>query len=295
MVGKNGEAVHVLVFGAGGQLGQALVGILGSRFTVQGLVHADCDLTDSTGIRGAIAATKPAIVINAAAYTAVDRAEDEIERAYATNAVAPGVMAKEARRIGAIFVHYSTDYVFDGKSQIPYREEDPTGPLGVYGSSKREGEERVVAAGGTFYVLRTAWLYARRGRNFLTTMERLGRERSEAGTPLTVVSDQHGSPTSATALATATEHILTHAALRDLGGIYHATCRGETTWYGFAQAIVAGLRIPVEVQPIFTADFPTKARRPTYSVLSGARLQEAFGIHMPTWQDALAVCLKAGS
>ena len=292
MSGKGQEGARILLFGAGGQLGQALARLLGSRFLVQGLRHADCDLADSAAVRAAIATAKPAIVINAAAYTAVDRAEDEPQRAHDANAVAPGVMAGEARRIGAVFVHYSTDYVFDGTGRVPYREDDPTAPLGVYGASKREGEERVAAAGGSFYILRTAWLYGRHGRNFLTTMERLGRERAQAGTPLTVVADQHGSPTSVDALAAATQGILDHAGVKDLGGLYHAVCRGETTWYGFAQAIIDGLRIGVEVKPITTADYPTRARRPGYSVLSGERLQTAFGIRMPTWQEALAGCLQ---
>ena len=289
-------ARRILLFGAGGQLGRRLAERLAPRDQVRGLRHGDCDIGDSAAVRAAIAAYRPEIIVNAAAYTAVDRAEDEPDQAYAANAVAPGVMAEEARAIGAVLVHYSTDYVFDGRASRPYRETDPTAPLGVYGASKREGEERVMAAGGCTYILRTAWLYARTGRNFLTTIERLARERTGlADRPLTIVADQTGSPTSVGALAAATEGILRHAGLRDLGGLYHATCGGETTWYGFAQAIVAGLQIAADVRPITTADYPTRARRPAYSVLSGAHLQELFDIRMPSWQDALAGCLQRES
>ncbi len=290
-----GTEGRILLFGAGGQLGQALRRLLSARRDVVGLAHADCDVGDPAAVRAAIAAAAPSIIINAAAYTAVDRAEDEPDRAYAANAVAPGVMAEEARRRGAVFVHYSTDYVFDGQGRTPYREDDPAAPLGVYGASKRAGEERVAGAGGIFYILRTAWLYDRQGRNFLTTMERLGRERAQTGRPLTVVADQWGSPTSVAALAAATEGILGHAGIRELSGIYHATCGGETTWWGFAQAILEGLHIPAAVTPITTADYPTRARRPAYSVLSSARLDRVFGIHMPQWEAALRSCLQAGA
>lgn len=233
----------------------------------------------------------PDIVVNAAAHTAVDRAEDEPELAFRANAEAPAELARLCAEYDAAFVHYSTDYVFDGKARIPYREGDPTAPLGVYGASKRAGEQSVQASGARHLILRTAWVYAMRGSNFLRTMLRLGAERDE----LRVVADQHGSPTPAWLIADVTARILSQGIVRS--GVRHLVARGDTTWHGFAEAIfeeahARGLisRRP-RVVPITTADYPTRAQRPAYSVMDATLLCAEYGVALPGWRDALATTL----
>lgn len=230
----------------------------------------------------------PDLVVNATAHTAVDRAEDEPELAFAANARAPAELARLCAARGATFVHYSTDYVFDGQGTQPYREDQDTAPLGVYGASKREGEEAIQASGANHLILRTAWVYALRGGNFLRTMLRLGAEREE----LRVVADQRGCPTPAWLIADATAQILRQG-LR-APGIRHLVAGGETNWHGFAEAIfeeahARGLlpRVP-RVLPIGTADYPTRARRPAYSVLDTSTLQAEYGLALPDWRAALA-------
>ena len=234
----------------------------------------------------------PDVVVNATAHTAVDRAEDESDRAFEANAQAPTELARLCAARGATFVHYSTDYVFDGSGQRPYREDQPTAPLGVYGASKLAGEQGIQASGANHLILRTAWVYATRGSNFLRTMLRVGAEREE----LRVVADQRGCPTPAWLIADATAQILQQG-LR-ASGIRHLVAGGETTWHGFAQAIfdeahARGLvaRKP-RVLPITTADYPTRAQRPVYSVLDATQLRDEYGLDLPHWRDALTATFE---
>lgn len=230
---------------------------------------------------------QPTVVINAAAYTAVDKAEDDIEAAFRANAEAPGVLARACADRGIPFVHYSTDYVFDGQGTRPYREDDATSPLGVYGASKLAGEEAVREAGGRHVILRTAWVYGQYGHNFLRTMLRVGADRDE----LRVVADQSGTPTPASLIADVTVELLRKQ--ESVSGTFHLTPRGETSWHGFAEAIfdeavMRGLltRAP-QVFPISTIDYPTRARRPSYSRLDVTKLEQQLGHTLPDWRDLL--------
>ncbi len=283
--------MKILLLGKAGQVGGALTPLLrqlaGSSAdeAVVTLGRADVDLSDAAALAQAVQRVQPSLIVNAAAHTAVDRAETESEVAFAINAVAPGVLAAQAAKLNALLVHYSTDYVFDGSQRTPYRESDPTHPLGVYGESKLAGEQAVQASGCRHLLLRTSWVYDSTGRNFLTTMLRLAKQHGK----LRVVGDQHGSPTSAALIAEATVHLIRCALDQpDLaGGLYHLTAQGQTTWHGFAQAIMrkAGLDIPIEA--ITTADYPTPAKRPAYSVLNCGKLQTQFNYRLPDWQQAL--------
>jgi len=233
----------------------------------------------------------PDVVVNATAYTAVDRAEDEPEVAFRVNAEAPAELARLCAARGAILVHYSTDYVFDGQGSTPYPEDHATAPLGVYGASKLAGEQRIAASGARHLILRTAWVYATRGGNFLRTMLRLGAERDE----LCVVADQHGSPTPAWLIADVTAQVLQRGVRQS--GVRHLVAGGQTTWHGFAeaifeQALARGLidRRPI-VRAIGTSEFPTRARRPAYSVLDTALLSGEYGLSLPDWRGALAETL----
>ena len=244
-------------------------------------------------------AAQPAVIVNAAAYTAVDKAETEPALAYAINAAAPGVLAEEAKRLGSILVHYSTDYVFDGTKQGAYLETDLPNPVNVYGKTKLAGDEAIQSAGGDYLILRTSWVYGARGSNFLLTMLRLARERAE----LRIVDDQTGAPTSSECIAQATADLLAQllapqgGGLQGRSGIYNLTNAGETTWFGFAKAFlskpqeVTGAITPSLV-PITTAEFPRPARRPANSCLSCRRVEEAFGVRMPHWEDALGLVLE---
>lgn len=233
----------------------------------------------------------PDVVVNATAHTAVDRAEEEPELAFLANAEAPGELARLCAAHGASLVHYSTDYVFDGSGHIPYREDDPTAPLGAYGTSKLSGEQRIAAAGGAHLILRTAWVYATRGSNFLRTMLRVGSERDE----LRVVADQRGCPTPAWLIADVTARILESGIRRP--GVRHLVAGGETTWHGFADAIFeeAAARGMIDrrpcVIPIGSADYPTRARRPAYSVLDTSLLRDEYQLVLPDWRSALRTTL----
>ncbi len=281
---------RILLLGAGGQLGMLLKRRLSIEGGLTALGRTELDLADPDAIRSAIQDADPEILVNAAAYTAVDRAEQEQELARLVNATAPGVMAEEMKRRNGWMVHYSTDYVFDGSGVEPWSEIDTTGPLNVYGRTKLDGELAVAAAGGRHVILRTSWVYAAEGKNFLHTMLRLGREREQ----LRIVDDQIGAPTSAEAITTATAAILdrlrSSADADNLSGVYHLTCSGATSWCGFAKAIfdefALHLRSP-EVIPIPTSAYPTPARRPLNSRLNCEKLAGELGVRMPEWLDAL--------
>jgi dTDP-4-dehydrorhamnose reductase len=281
---------RILLLGAGGQLGMQLKQALTGNAGLTALARADLDFSDPDAIRKAVHDAKPQLVINAAAYTAVDRAESEPEQARLVNAVAPGVIAEELAKTNGWLIHYSTDYVFDGSGSKPWVETDPTGPLGVYGQTKLDGEVAIAATGCKHVILRTSWVYAAEGRNFLHTMLRLGRERDL----LKVVDDQIGAPTTAEALTAATQAVLSQLAISGedsaASGVYHLACAGETSWCGFARAIFAEFasrqKAP-QVLPIPTEAYPTPAKRPRNSRLNCGKFIRQFGFSMPQWQDAL--------
>jgi len=292
----------VLVLGGNGQLGQELLRALAPLGRVMATTRSGrladgtlCEIADfeqPASLPSLLERIRPSLVVNAAAYTAVDRAEQEPDAACRANTEAPAVVAQWCALHDVPFVHYSTDYVFDGQSKVPYAEDAPTAPLGVYGTTKRDGEDAIRAAGGRHLIFRTAWVYAEHSANFLRTMLRLGAERDV----LRVVADQRGSPTPAALIADVTARALQHPGA--LSGTWHLTATGETSWHGFAEAIFAeavarGLlpRAPC-VEAISTAEYPTPARRPAYSHLDVSRLQADFGIVLPTWQAGLAQVME---
>lgn len=283
-----------LILGAQGQLGVELQRAFQSAGHIIAMNRAECDLNAPDIIRAAMRNTSPNVILNAAAYTAVDRAESEPELAVRINGEAPGILAEEAKKRNALLIHYSTDYVFDGSKPGPWLEDDPPHPLNAYGASKLAGEHSIQHQGGQFLIFRTSWVYSPHGNNFLRTMLRLGREREE----LRIVNDQKGAPTSALALATATRRILDVIGARDpnaFAGLYHMTCAGETTWCGFAQAIFAKARTDkawAAVTGIPSSEYPTSAARPANSVLSNQKLKAAFGIELPPWGSALEASLR---
>ncbi len=278
--------MKLLVFGAGGQVGTELRRArLPQGMTLAALTRAELDIADPAAVRAAIRRELPDLIVNAAAYTAVDRAESEAEAAFAINATAPGEIAAACAEAGIPFIHISTDYVYDGSKPGPYVEGDPINPLGVYGRSKAAGDAAVAAALAEHVILRTAWVYSAHGANFVKTMLRLAGERPS----LRVVADQHGSPTAAADIAAA---IIAVAAKIGAGeghwGVFHFTGAGATTWHGFAEAIVALAGKTVPVAAIATADFPTPARRPANSVLDCAKIAAAYGVTARPWREALA-------
>ena len=296
---------RLLVIGANGQVGRELrcrLSTLGEvvAATRDGTLDSGeacrvADLADPHALAALVDEVAPSAVVNAAAYTAVDKAEGDREAAFVANAEAPGALARACAATGIPLVHYSTDYVFDGQGTRPYRESDPTAPLGVYGASKLAGEEAVRAAGGQHFIFRTAWVYASHGHNFLRTMLRVGAEREE----LRVVADQVGSPTPAALIADVTATALSKvlAGTAPDAGTWHLVAAGQTTWHGFAEAIFVaaverGLlpRAP-RVLPITTVDYPTPARRPAYSCLDTTALQRDFGVELPQWRDGLAAVM----
>ena len=287
----------VLVFGGNGQVGQELLRALSPLGEVVATTRSGtlpdgsaCEVADFNqpdSLPALLDRLQPSAVINAAAYTAVDRAEQEPEAALRANAQAPGGIARGCAAHGVPLVHYSTDYVFDGQDNTPYREEEPTAPLGVYGTSKRNGEDAVRAAGGRHLIFRTAWVYAAHGANFLRTMLRVGAERDA----LRVVADQIGTPTPAALIADVTARALQHPG--ELSGTWHLTASGQTSWHGFAEAIfaealAAGVLVKAPtVEAIPSSEYPTPAKRPSWSVLDNRKLQQDFGLVLPAWQDGL--------
>jgi len=293
--------MRILLLGANGQVGHELRRALASLGEIacatrsgalgDGTPCEVADFDDPASLPALVGRIAPDVVVNAAAYTAVDKAEAERDAAFRANAEAPHELARACAARDALLVHYSTDYVFDGTGTRPYREDDPTSPLGVYGASKLAGEQAIRGSGARHMILRTAWVYAAHGRNFLLTMLRLAKERDE----LRVVADQVGTPTAAALVADTTAGILSQP-FRE-SGLWHLTARGQTSWHGFATAIVdealaRGLldRAP-RVVPIATAEYPTPARRPAYSCLDTARLSRDFAIILPDWRDGLTAIL----
>ena len=290
---------RVLIIGGSGQLGLELQRSFAGTNPMVAVDREVVDLTVPDQIRAIVASVKPDVILNSAAYTAVDRAESQPEIAAAANARAPRILAEEALKAGALLVHYSTDYVFDGTKQEPWTEEDAPAPLSVYGATKLAGEEAIRQVGGRYLIFRTSWVYGPHGKNFLLTMLRLGRERDR----LSVVDDQFGAPTSSLELARATREIVDGVLKGQFGseqewaGLYHMTCGGATTWCGFTRAIFSkasgllGARKP-EVEAIPTSEYPTPARRPRNSVLSNALLHERFGLRLKGWEEGLDEVLE---
>jgi dTDP-4-dehydrorhamnose reductase len=290
--------VKILLTGKTGQIGYELERSLQGLGEIVAVDRSQMDLADLDQVRDVVRAIRPALIVNPAAYTAVDKAETEPGLAMRVNAEAPKVMAEEAKKLGAAIIHYSTDYVFDGAKNSPYTEEDAARPINVYGSTKLLGEQAIQAAEIPHLILRTSWVYGMRGRNFLRTVLQLAQERNE----LRIVSDQHGTPTWCRTVADITAHIVARsreaqhpAAWWDqYSGIYHVTAAGQTTWHGFANAIVQNAslaNIPL-VTPIATKDYPVIAKRPPYSVMSLERLRRAF-CEPPEWEGALRLCQKS--
>jgi len=299
----------ILLIGTNGQVGRELNRMLPSLGDVTALDRQRLDLSKPEEIRNVIRAVRPTLIVNAAAYTAVDKAESDEAAARAVNAEAPAIMAEEAKKIDASIVHYSTDYVFDGSKTTPYDENDPTNPQNMYGKTKLEGEHAIQQSGVPYLIFRTAWVYATQGRNFLLTILRLATQREE----LKIVRDQVGAPTWSAEIALATMRVLTNIyggekdrpSVSEVSGIYQMTAAGETSWYEFTKAILEeATKVNVEapwfkaatnnlplivrrVVPIATNEYPTPARRPAYSVLSNERLARTFGVTLPDWQTQM--------
>ena len=304
----------ILLTGRTGQVGSELLRLLPKIGEVVAPDRQELDLLNPDSIRRAVREIRPEFIVNAAAFTAVDVAEAQEPDAYAINANAPGVLAEEAKKIGAAVIHYSTDYVFDGSKRTPYDEADSAAPINVYGKTKLAGEQAVCAAGAPHLIFRTAWVYSTRGRNFLRTILRLATEKEE----LRVVRDQFGTPTWSRDIAEATVKILAQLTSQGsvansfsrVSGIYHLTAAGETTWFDFARAILeeaAQLSPAVEwfdkatrgrslttkqIIPITTSEYPTRASRPLYSVLSNSRLRQTFGIELPHWRTQVHLAFE---
>jgi len=280
----------ILLTGADGQIGSELKRLLAASGEIVAADRRMLDLADPDAIVGVVRRVKPSLIVNAGAYTAVDRAESEPELARAVNSRAPRILAEEAKRASAVLVHYSTDYVFDGKRTTPYTEDALTAPINVYGQTKLEGEQAIAAVGARAVVLRTSWVYGLSGKNFLLTMRKLAAEREE----LRIVSDQIGVPNWSRTLAASTARIVGGGldALGERSGLYHLSCAGKASWYEFARAIIGDGPRP-RIVPVTTADYPTPARRPAFGVLDTSRFESTFGFALPLWRNALAECLAS--
>ena len=290
--------MKILLFGKNGQIGRELEKTLAVHSELIALGRRDMDLTAPDAIRATIQKLRPDVIVNAAAYTTVDKAESEPDQAMLVNGMAPGIMAEEAAKLDALLVHYSTDYVFDGTKSAPYTEQDLPHPLNVYGESKLAGEQAICARASRYLIFRTSWVYDGQGKNFLTTIKRLGSQRRE----LTIVNDQFGAPTWSREIACTTllaiEKYQAHASPQQINGIYHLTAQGQTSWFGFTQAaercgLFADLAAPPTLRAITSAEYPTPAQRPMYSVLSNAKLLEQFDLQMPDWEVSLQECLQS--
>ncbi|ONH54314.1 dTDP-4-dehydrorhamnose reductase [Pseudomonas cedrina] len=285
--------MKILIAGQHGQLSRELQQRLQGLGELIVLGRDRLDLADLDQIRQRVRSHRPDLIINAAAHTAVDQAESEPDLAFAINAIGPGVLAEEARALGIPLIHYSTDYVFDGSKPAPYTEADAPNPLGVYGQSKLAGEQAIAAVGGKYLILRTSWVYASHGKNFLLTMQRLLQEKPQ----MRIVADQIGAPTWAGSIADSTRGLIERWRAGEPGpwGVYHLTAQGETSWFGFATAIGEHLRQQgkacAELEPIPSSAYPTPAKRPLNSRLDCSRLQQQWHVSQPQWQDALRECL----
>lgn len=292
--------MKILLTGCNGQVGWELVRALLPLGEVIAANRAQADLSDLNGLRRTVQKYSADVIVNAAAYTAVDKAETEEDLAFRINAEAPAVLAEEAKKSGALLIHYSTDYVFDGTKISAYAEDDAPNPVNVYGHSKLAGEKAIQASGVDYLILRTSWVYAARGHNFLKSVLRLAEEREA----LNIVADQLGSPTWARLIAETTAHIIRQSVLERRSGsfdsgLYHLTSTGETSWHGFAQTIVDVVRQQGNqtlknrtINPIPTTDYPLPAKRPANSLLSTGRLEQHFGLKMPAWDKALKLCME---
>lgn len=297
---EQGWATHtpprkILVTGTNGQVGWELCRTLACLGEVVAVDRQALDIASADSIRAVIREVKPHLIVNPAAYTAVDKAESEPDLAMAVNGRAPGVMAEEAKRLGAVLVHYSTDYVFDGSKAKPYSEEDAPCPVNVYGRTKLAGEEAIRAVDVPHLILRTSWVYGARGRNFLLTVQRLAQEREE----LKIVADQIGAPTWSRLIAETTAMILAQrlARLQELRGTYNLSAGGSTSWHGFAAAIIENSRLAKSPRllPIPTSEYPLPAPRPKNSILSNEKLRQDFGMTMPDWRLGLDLCMDMPS
>jgi dTDP-4-dehydrorhamnose reductase len=288
---------RILIFGRKGQVGWELRHKLACLGQVSTVEYPEVDFSNSDSILSAVRKVEPAVIVNAAAYTAVDKAETELDLATAINATGPSVLAEEARRLGGLLVHYSTDYVFDGSKPSPWIETDAPDPLNAYGRTKLAGDQAIQSSGCDYLIFRTSWVYGARGGNFLLTMLRLAKERAE----LRIIDDQIGAPTSSECIAQATSDVLSQvlapggsgvSGIQGRSGIYNLTSSGETSWFGFAKAILTeaatrfGSPLP-NLVPITTADYPTPAQRPANSRLCCQRLESVFGVSLPPWEQAL--------
>ena len=285
--------MKILICGQHGQVSRELQQRLQGLGELIVLGRDQLDLANAEQIRQQVRAHRPSLIINAAAHTAVDQAESEPDAAFAINAIAPGILAEEAKALGIPLIHYSTDYVFDGSKPAPYTEADTPNPLGVYGQSKLAGEQAIAAVGGQYLVLRTSWVYSNHGKNFLLTMQRLLQEKPQ----MRIVADQIGAPTWAGSIANSTLALIERWQAGTAGewGVYHLTAQGETSWFGFAEAIGEHLRKQgkacAELEAIPSSAYPTPAQRPLNSRLDCSRLQQQWHVSQPQWQDALRECL----
>jgi dTDP-4-dehydrorhamnose reductase len=281
--------MRVLVTGSAGQVGSDIARSLAPTSTVFAMDHGRLDLRDASAVHSAIAHRKPDVIVNAAAYTAVDRAESERDAAFAINAHAVGVLGAAAAEAGALVIHFSTDYVFDGRKKAPYIESDPTGPLNVYGQSKLEGERLLAASGCRHFIFRTSWVYSSRGRNFVHAILAAAGTKPE----LRVVSDQHGAPTASHQLASAVQALLADpGAMGRANGLYHLCAAGETTWHGFATAILQAKAIHTPVTAVRSEDYPVKAVRPRNSRLDCGKAAADLGLQLADWREGLAAVMR---
>lgn len=278
--------MKILLIGKDGQLGWELQRSLASLGEVFAYNRSEFDLNLIESFRPYIRQLSPTHIINAAAYTAVEKAEKDSQLAFHINGFAPGVLAEAAKEIQATFVHYSTDYIFDGKKKEPYTEEDLPQPLNDYGKSKLAGEEAIKSTGVKYLILRTSWIYGLRGKNFLNTILQLVNQNKD----LKVVNDQFGSPTWSRLIAEATAQMLIQN--RPHSGIYNLSCKGKTSWFGFAEALLASLKKEAPITPISSSDYPSKVIRPSNSVLSNEKIGKDFGIFLPSWETGLKLCLN---
>ncbi|MDR6468653.1 dTDP-4-dehydrorhamnose reductase [Paraburkholderia graminis] len=292
-----GDQPTILLTGVNGQVGFELARTLQGLGKVVALERSALDLADLEQVRRVVREVKPGLIVNPAAHTAVDKAETDIDAVMRLNAEAPGVLAEEAKRLGAALVHYSTDYVFDGTKAGAYVETDAVNPQNVYGKSKLAGEQAIAQSGCAHLIFRTSWVYGTRGKNFLLTMLRLGAERDE----LSVVADQYGAPTWSNTIAALSANVLAQAVAPNQSdwwekhsGVYHLTASGSTSWHGFAEAIFeySQLEKKPTVKPIPAASYPTPATRPSNSRMSNDKLAASFGVRAPDWRDALRLCMS---